>query len=114
MCLFFLIAVLISKIERIIDGVEMEFFLFEFLWFESTFDGFHVSKATPKVFFGIEGLDSVLLLFVINFEESFFMAESEKTFLVGLILDGKLFDCLVVHSTQVISTFLEVTILLHS
>lgn len=68
LCLFFLIAFLISKIEGIGSSVEMEFFFFEFFRFESTFDSFHVPKATSEMFFGIERLDSRLLfiLFIIG------------------------------------------------
>jgi hypothetical protein len=75
--LFFLIAVLISEIEGIVNSVEMEFFFFEFLRFESTFDSFHVAKTASEMFFGIERLDSRLLfiLFIIGLR-----------FLLGLFL----------------------------
>ena len=69
LCLFFLIAFFISKVEGIGSSVEMEFFLFEFFRFESTFDSFHVPEATSEMFFGIKRLDSRLLfiLFIIDF-----------------------------------------------
>ena len=64
--LFFLVTVLISKVERVVNSVQLEFFLLKLFGLESSLDGFHVAKTTSEVFFGIEGLDS-WLLFILFF-----------------------------------------------
>ena len=69
--LFFLFAFIISHIEGVSDGIELESFLFEFLRLESTFDGFHVTETTSEMFFRIEGLDSWLLFILFGIRLSF-------------------------------------------
>jgi hypothetical protein len=69
--LLLLLAFIISQIEWVSDGVELEFLFFEFFWLKATFDGFHVTKTSSQVFLRVEGLDSGLLFILFAFRLSF-------------------------------------------
>lgn len=59
--LFLFLTLLIPEIEWVMNCIKMEFLLLKFFWFKATFDSFHVTKTTSKMFFWIKWFNSCLL-----------------------------------------------------